>query len=383
MTDFDDDLITDAFAGFTAAAAPAVHAIGTGAVRHTVKRRRARTTAALSVLGVLLLAAPALAYASMDRGNQGPPDPAASTSVRPSPSPSVSVSPSPTVPAGPDGRFTIQQLTAVKIPVASWWDDLTCSTGSIRIPRIEDVERTSPNVVGLVSVVHTNLDADSAMETAVWIACQPGEVRYGQLLGVDRNGAGKLVSLGVLAKGMISSITAAPQGGVVVDISDVVACCDSPQAEELHQLRTYGWNGSKLGQLAGPTTFAPHAERIDLVASLKNVSWGPVVTKTSGAKVRVATIRLTVHNKGPVASGEFVVLPPSESEGIGAVGLGVPMPGIATGATVEVTVKLEVGNSHLTDARINAPSIEVYELGTRQTVPDLKIENNRVTVPKP
>ncbi|GAA1394648.1 hypothetical protein [Catellatospora coxensis] len=99
MTDFDDDLITDAFAGFAAAAAPSVRATGTGAVRHTVKRRRARTTAALSVLGVLLLAAPALAYASLDRGSQGPPDPATSTQVAVSPSgaPSPSATPSPAV----------------------------------------------------------------------------------------------------------------------------------------------------------------------------------------------------------------------------------------------------------------------------------------------
>ncbi|WP_155369278.1 hypothetical protein [Catellatospora vulcania] len=97
MTDFDDDLINDAFAGFTAAAAPSVHATGAGAVRHTVKRRRARTTAALSVLGVLLLAAPAVAYASMDRGDQGPPVVATTPehTVSPSGAPSPSATPSP------------------------------------------------------------------------------------------------------------------------------------------------------------------------------------------------------------------------------------------------------------------------------------------------
>ncbi|GIG02455.1 hypothetical protein [Catellatospora citrea] len=380
MTDFDDDLINDAFAGFTAAAAPSVRATGTGAVRHTVKRRRARTTAAFSVLGVLLLAAPALAYASMDRGNQGPPDVAASNSSAPSASPSASASPPPT---GPDGRFTVQQLTTMKIPVASWDGNLDyCTSGSVRLPRIEDVGRTDQvRAVGLVSVVHTNLDADSATETAVLIACQPGEVRHGQLLAVDRDEAGKLVLLGVLAKGMISSVTAAPNGGVVVDISDQLVCCDTPRGYELHQIRTYGWDGSALRQLAGPTTFTPHTERIDLVASLKNVSWGPVVTLDNGAKVRVATVRLAVRNKGPVASGEFVVLPGSESEAHGAVGLQVPIPGIANGATVEVTVKIQADVSSLKDNP--APQLSVYELGTTGTAPDLNSSNNRVTVTKP
>ncbi|MEU8078235.1 hypothetical protein AB0B31_22630 [Catellatospora citrea] len=101
MTDFDDDLINDAFAGFTAAAAPSVRATGTGAVRHTVKHRRARTTAAFSVLGVLLLAAPALAYASMDRGNQGPPEVA--TSLQGTSSPSLSATPTPAASASPAG----------------------------------------------------------------------------------------------------------------------------------------------------------------------------------------------------------------------------------------------------------------------------------------
>ncbi|WP_144119876.1 hypothetical protein [Catellatospora sichuanensis] len=105
MTDCDDDLINDAFAGFTAAAAPSVRATGTGAVRHTVKRRRARTTAALSVLGVLLLAAPALAYASMDRGNQGPPQVPATqgVTVTPSGSPDPSVTPSASTTPSPAG----------------------------------------------------------------------------------------------------------------------------------------------------------------------------------------------------------------------------------------------------------------------------------------
>ncbi|GAB4056492.1 hypothetical protein [Catellatospora paridis] len=112
MTDFDDDLINDAFAGFTAAAAPSVRATGTGAVRHTVKRRRARTTAAFSVLGVLLLAAPALAYASMDRGNQGPPEVPATqgVTITPSGSPVPSVTPSASVTpssAGTPGKLVL------------------------------------------------------------------------------------------------------------------------------------------------------------------------------------------------------------------------------------------------------------------------------------
>ena len=78
MSEHYDELIGEAFDEFTGAAAPAVRAAGTAAVRSTVAHRRKVRLTTLSALGVLLLAVPVAALAANPWGNNGPPDVGAS-----------------------------------------------------------------------------------------------------------------------------------------------------------------------------------------------------------------------------------------------------------------------------------------------------------------
>ncbi|BCJ71727.1 hypothetical protein CS0771_12710 [Catellatospora sp. IY07-71] len=384
MPDFDDDLISDAFAGFTAAAAPSVRATGTGAVRHTVKRRRARNTVALSVLGALLLAVPVAAYASMDRGSQGPPPVAASPEVTVSPSPSPSPS---AVPTGPDGRFTLSQLTAAKVEVPAWTggSGQSCASGRVRLPKIKDVQYFNvPGDVGLFSVVHTNLDDDAALETAALIACKTGEASRRRVLAFDRDENGRTVMTGIVASGSIWTIAANRQGGIDADVSDFQACCSTPKVMELHQIRTYGWNGTAFAQLSGPEEFAAHDGLIDLAVSVKGITWAETKQITvAGAKrpYRTATVVLKVVNKGPAASGEWMVLLDDSGQAEALSGIGQAQPVLDAGATVEVTVTFRVDET-MFDVNDGA-RLWVYELGTVSSGYDRNKDDNRTVAAYP
>lgn len=386
MPDFDDDLINDAFAGFTAAATPSVRAAGSGAVRHTIKRRRTRNTIALSVVGALLLAVPVAAYASMDRGNQGPPQVATSAEVTVPPSPSASPSPS-EVPTGPDGRFTLSQLTSAKVDVPAWTGEAgkSCVSGRVRLPKIKDVQYFSVSGdVGVFAVAHANLDEDAALETAALVACKVGEASQRRVLAFDRDETGRTVMKGVVASGNIWTIDANPQGSVDADVSDFQVCCDTPKVMELHQTRTYGWNGTAFAQLAGPAEFVPHDGLIDLVVSVKRLTWGETKQVTvGGAKrpYRTATVVLKVVNKGPVASGQWMVLPGDSGSAESLSGLGQARPALAAGETVEVTVTFRVDESMFGSG--DGAQVWVYEYGTVTVGYDRNMDDNRTVVSYP
>ncbi len=389
MHDFNDDLISDAFAGFSAAAAPSVRAAGTGAVRHTIKRRRTRNTIALSVVGALLLAVPVAAYASMDRGNQGPPQVATSPEVTfsPSPSPSPSARPSLT-PGGPDGRFTPAQLTSAKVDVPAWADrnEQHCASGRVRLLSKAEYQDSHdvPGKVGLFAVVHTNLDGDAALETAALTSCQAGEVRRSRVLAFDRDENGRTVMKGIVATGHIWTIAANPQGGVDADVSDFQVCCSTPKAMELHQIRTYGWNGAAIAQLGGPTEFAPHDGLIDLAVSVKGVTWAETrqITVAGATRpYRTATVVLKVVNKGPVTSGEWVVLVGDSDQNEPLSGIGQARPVLAAGATVEVTVTFQVDETMFDIAE--GAQLSVYELGTMAIGYDRNKDDNRTVAAYP
>jgi hypothetical protein len=388
MSDFDDDLINDAFAGFSAAAAPSVRAAGTGAVRQTIKRRRTRNTAALSVLGALLLVVPVAAYASMDRGNQGPPQVA--TSVEATVSPSASASPSPSasaMPSGPDGRLTLAQLTSMKIEVPKWEGSATrdCASGQVKLPKIKDIQHyVASGSVGVFAVAHTNLDGDAALETAVLIACKTGEASSRRVLAFDRDDAGKVVMKGIVAEGIIWSITANALGGVDADVSDYQVCCDTPKAIELHQTRTYGWDGSAFAQLGGPTSFQPHDGLIDLAVSVKDVTWGKAEQIEIGGYTiphRTATVVLKVVNKGPVASGGWVALLGDSGSAVALGGIGQACPALAAGESAEVTVKFRVPESDFNYG--TGTGLWIYELGTIGIGYDRNKDDNRTTAAFP
>ncbi|NUR71955.1 MAG: hypothetical protein HOU81_14135 [Hamadaea sp.] len=339
MNEFDQDaLLTGAFSEFSSAAAPTVRPLGAQAVRGEVAHRRKVRAVALSVVAALVVALPVAGYAAFGRESQGPPTPG--TSVVPTPSVSESPSPSPSTPASPapDGRITIAQLTAGKVDLPKWGKAGTTMDGSCndgRTKLVKAVEHNPMLTSYVQEVAYANLDADAALETAALIMCAPGEAELRQVVAFDRDATGKIATVGTVFSGNAWSVTANATGGIDVDVSDFQACCDTPKIMELHQTRTFGWDGTKIAQLAGPTTFTSHSKPIDMKVTVTKTVWGEIKDHR-----RTATITAKVTNNGPSASNSFMLF--SNSGGGNLVeGFNTVHPGLAAGESVNVILKIE------------------------------------------
>lgn len=322
MNDFDDDLINDAFAGFSAAATPAVRAAGAGAVRHTVKRRRARNTAALSALGVLLLAVPMAAYASMDRGNQGPPPVGTSPGIAPSLSPSVSpsASPSPESPAGallgtcakplaaqPSGAIPMAELCNATLKLPPWGDvHPNCTESSVRFTNGRFYVRESLDVV-INQVVALDVDGDGDLDSVALVKCR-GQVSGAQVVAFGRAADGRIHTIGqVVTTNLpirrIDDITATADGEVVVKVGDFGSGAgENPELAQFQE-RAYRWDGKRFRQTAGKTSFRLNSNLFDLSVSTTALVFGAA----QGGEL-TGTVTVTVRNSGPAAIAARVYL---------------------------------------------------------------------------
>ncbi|MFF5235488.1 hypothetical protein [Dactylosporangium sp. NPDC000521] len=384
MSEF-DDLINDALGDFRAAEAtvPSVTP-GTAAVRATVKHRRTVRLTTLSVLGALLIAAPIAAFASDPHGNNPPPTPADSVTpgpvdpVTPPSSPSAGASAS----ARPDGVITLEQLGAVKVDFPAFASG-QCATKRVTLVTSRPKGETRAWVA---KVVHTNLDDDSALETAALVLCQPGEAPASQVVAFDRDAAGNVVTLGQVvaedSRANVRDISARTGGGIVADVSDSIACCGASPSSERHQQREYGWDGTKFRQLAGPSVFGDPGRATDLQVTVTDVVLGPV---TDGK--RTGTAKVTVKNNGPNPSGRFYVSLENCSfacsGGSAAIPAWVfgtdqaPHAPLAAGDQLSMTITVTVDAS-FTEGTIEA-SVSAVGLNDMKGVNDPKVDNNRTT----
>jgi hypothetical protein len=265
----------------------------------TSKIRRFTQGAVLAVTFALPLAACA---------TQAPEAPAATVSPAPSvaqepPSkfPKLKTAAQPTVQGGPDGKISLDQLVAkpVDLPVTGY-----CASGKRQIFKTR-AEAPQDDPVWVWQLVHTNLDADTAVETAVLVTCGVGQIEFARVVAFDRDAGGGIVSLGeILTDGNLlhpRKLSARPDGnGVIVDVSDLVACCETRPSDETHQTREYAWDSSKIAQVGGPLVFGDPAHVTDLQVTATDVVLGPV---QDGKRTGTAT--LTVTNNGPNPSSRF------------------------------------------------------------------------------
>jgi hypothetical protein len=305
MTEFYDDLINDALGDFRDQdAATSGLAPGADEVRSVVKRRRRVRLTVLSVVSALAVAAPIAAFATNPHRNNAPPLPndsggpgvvmsASPDSSRPSAAP-------PSVP-GIDGRITLGQLAATTVDIPPFQTD-TCPAHKVRLVS----KSTVTQEMWVAKLVYTNLDDDPALETAALLSCRSGEAPENQVVAFDRDASGKIRSLGrVVGQGYklnVRDISARASGGVTADVSDIVACCDTPVSQEQHQHRSYAWNGTKFAQVGGPAVFGDPARVTDLAVRVSDVTLGPA---SDGKRSGSATV--TVKNNGPNPSGRFQV----------------------------------------------------------------------------
>jgi hypothetical protein len=378
-----DDLIVEAFERFTAGAGPSVRPPGTPPIRARAARHRRVRAVAASFVGVLLLAVPAAIYAASGPDDRARP-PADGPSVTASVSPSVSATdgsaiegPPTPPPPGPrvrgTGPITVEGLAAGAVPVPQWiagqpdyfWEH-ACPSGPAQA--VFSIRSDAyPNIL-VQEIAYANLDNDPDLEAAALLKCVgASEADGGQVVVYDRDAEGWIVSLGQIVSGTIWHVTANPKGGVDVELSDIQACCDTPKVMEIHQLRTYGFNGARFVQTGGPTSFTTHTKSIDLKLSLQTVTWGPVTADASGGKYHEATLTLRVTNAGPVTSNPFVVMgdyfvPDHTLEPLRA----------GTSRTMTIVLGVDINASSLV--------LRVDELGG---VADANPDNNSAVIPNP
>jgi hypothetical protein len=328
------------------------------------------------VLGVGLAAATATVTAACSTGvKTGKPmtaSPVAVTVTTASPTPSVSAAPSATPtasPPAPDGRITVKQLTAHKVTIPTWTAQ-GCQSGkqSLHMAAGSINHDSNQNGLLLYKVVYTNLDSDSALETAALVTCQFGEAATAQVIAFDRDSAGHIVTKGTVAHGTIWSMTARAAGGVTVDVSDYEACCSTPKAIELHQTRSYAYRSGHFAQVAGPTSFVPHTQKIDLSIKVSSISWS-----IKRDDLRTATLTVKVANNSGVKSGTVQLFfdDPNENTNV------LTMAPLAAHTTITKTIKVSV----LDDGYGGDCHIYVHELGSYSIGGDAKPSNDWATVP--
>jgi hypothetical protein len=244
-----DDPLHDVFDRFAGSGLPTVSPPGPLAVRTTARRRRRiRTTALVAVVGSIVVA-PALAYAALNGALPAPPAVSPSATATPSPS----QTPTPTVTS--NQVITAAELVAANPMLPPW--GYAWAAKSTDCPTTGLVASTPDMFVPfLAAVAYANLDGDPDLEVAALLECTIGTVATAQVAVYDRDESGAIVLRGQLVKstqqvqGVLGVITAA-EGGVIVEVSNVVDCCGVADGER-HSYRLYRFTGSGYGYTAAP-----------------------------------------------------------------------------------------------------------------------------------
>ncbi|MBU8857182.1 MULTISPECIES: hypothetical protein [unclassified Micromonospora] len=305
MTEPDDILVGGEFAEFRAAYTPVVHPAGTAAVRRTVRRRRRRTAVVTAAAVVLAVVIPVGANAALHR-RPGPP-PAPAQTVTPTPSESTSPPPSTpppstaaSTPGVPDGRITRSQLLAARLDLVSWPDaPKTCVSDNVRL-RSGPQDDSVPTL--LAGPEYVDLDGDGATETVVLVACRYGEASGKQVLALDRDDDGRIITMGRVVgtregMGDITEFSVRDGGQIRAHVADIQPCCGTPEWTPQRQWRTYSWDGDRFRQVDGPTKFGTDPRLTDLTMTARDVVAGPPDKKG----IRKVTVTVTVVNRGPVS----------------------------------------------------------------------------------
>ncbi|MCM0675866.1 hypothetical protein NCC78_14380, partial [Micromonospora phytophila] len=138
-------------------------------------------------------------------------------------------------------------------------------------------------------------------ETVALVACRQGEASAKQVIAFDRDGAGRVVTMGRVVgtrEGMddVTDFAVRADGKIRVHVADIQPCCSTPEWTPQRQWRTYAWTGERFDQTAGPTRFGVDPRLTDLTLTAGGLTVGAPDAKGN----RAATVTVTVVNKGPV-----------------------------------------------------------------------------------
>ncbi len=307
MSDYEtENLLRTSFAQFETVASMAAPAPDRARVVAIANRRQSIRMAVIGAAAALVVAVPVVAWAV--RGphvGPTPPGPASSTSATPQPSESAAGTSAPPS-AATLAPIELDELARSTVDIPAWPAGAMpgCPSGLFRFEGRQTPVHGPGAPPGLtmeiLKTVPVDVDRDGLAETAVLLSCwvQGGSE---QVLVVDRDPSGKIVTLGQVVGGgsgvvrSVLDIRADAGGGVGVEVGDVGSLQTSEVAAlTQRQWRSYTWDGSRFRQSGGPTTFPPNPNIADLTVTASDLRLGPV---TGGA--RHGTLTVTVTNNGP------------------------------------------------------------------------------------
>ncbi|MEV4410568.1 hypothetical protein [Catellatospora sp. NPDC049609] len=272
MSEFDDDLLTTAFAEYRSETNPLIKPTGTGAAYRTVQHRKRVRTTAVAACALTAVLVGGGAYASFTAGPVTPPQPGASsaapspvTSLSPSPEPSPSASPSTSVATSPPPpASTLHGLENATLDLPVRKADPSCPSGAVKFRNGKAGESTR-----IADVVSVDIDGDGAFEEIALITCRQGEGLLGQVLALRPKGNGRFTTLGVVIENErtggpgsdrienVRKIKVGKPGEVLVEVGNhETTYTDENRFKGKFQWRGYRWNGTRFAQSSGPTTFA-------------------------------------------------------------------------------------------------------------------------------
>lgn len=330
MTEPEDILVGAEFAAYREGLLDAVRPVGPTAVRAAVRRRRRRTAVVAATTVALAVAVPVVANAAL----RPPPARPAETPTPVAPTPSATTGPSATAtpgpsapaptsasatPAVPDGRLTRAELLTNRVDVPAWRPGVACPAGPTRLV---DAYRQDGDVM-LEGLAHGDVDGDGAVETVVLLRCGLGSKGPSQVVALDRDDDGRVVTLGQVIRSAypipewLLAVEVRDDGTVRVEMADIAPGGGWALEWSQRQWRGYRWSDGRFGQVSGETTFGPNPHQVDLEVSASPLAWGP----KDAEGVRTGTVTVTVHNHSRFpAVGATVVLtmqPRLRAEGVG------------------------------------------------------------------
>ncbi|MEU1591134.1 hypothetical protein [Micromonospora sp. NPDC005710] len=307
MSDIDPRL-RERFAAYRAETVSTIAGPGPDQARRTLRRRRQARAVAVAVTAIVLAVAPIVANAALrDDGPVPVPaqtgEPTTPPPSAPAPTPSVPLTPSTTTstsPAAPDGRISRAQLLAARVDVPTWPSYAQgCATSGVRLR--PPASNQDVGTLADLDLGYTDLDGDGATETVALVTCRFGEASAKQLVAFDRDGKGRIVTMGqvVVTREGLDDITDAAvteDGKVRAQVADIQPCCSMRSYWAQKQWRTYRWTGQGFTQSDGPKSFGQDPRLTDLVLTGGDLVLGPA--EADGK--RPGTLTVTVTNRGPV-----------------------------------------------------------------------------------
>ncbi|GAA4202119.1 hypothetical protein [Actinocatenispora rupis] len=309
---YDELLLRDTFERYRADELPAMVAPGAAAARRTLAYRRRRRTAVVAAAVVLALAtgggAALVAIRPDHHAHRVPP----ATSHRPSPD---ATSHSPTLSPRrsarkhvPDGRIGATDLAGATLDIPGWQSGGVCAGGTYTFRGGTgtgdgfDVYLPGNGRVVLPGPAYADVDGDGADETVALVACGAQELNY-QAVAFDRDDAGRIVTLGSVARTPFVPMPTARMDGLRTDPDGTVEVrwTQVRELSPISQWRGYRWSGGAFTQVGGPAALPdPPVVRVTARATMSPTDGGYagtltiVVTNTAASQNPIGYANLKV-----------------------------------------------------------------------------------------